>query len=456
MLIPINNNNNNNNNVNVNGNANEEREENEEEEAEEEQEEVEEEGDDMGKEESKLNTQEEELEEEVEKEGAENNDDDDEDMEVEVEFKEEGSGIIINGVGDDEDDNDTEITVSRSGHKSDSRSLTKGKRYYRIVTRQVKRYDIKCELFVEVAQQTELTEYQMDRLNTYAMCFGNELNRIIHDKCNRTAKVINIPLHLMWTRDQVRLFFFPPPSLSPLFLPSFQTNQKMTKNGNQFRVYTCEYKFNGRKFERIDYYLPRCDMPEGMSQKSDRVGVSYPPQQQRDDNGSRHEKAGGGEQDHETNKDDSFVKSHDCPDVIYRNGYEYHYIGCTCYENFFTDEELKAIENCCDQLSCKQNNCQSNANSNSNSNSNSNGSPTKESFQLQCEQTAQHTSRHKDKTIIDRTKYFFNSRYLWTKQDLQDLNASVANGIRVDVDKAPTFFYNLVEKPLLELTANDK
>ncbi|KAL6054169.1 SAM domain (Sterile alpha motif) domain containing protein [Balamuthia mandrillaris] len=62
-----------------------------------------------------------------------------------------------------------------------------------------------------------------------------------------------------------------------------------------------------------------------------------------------------------------------------------------------------------------------------------------------------HQSTHKGKANrLCRTKFFFAARYLWTKEQMEQPDSHVSEGIRADVAAPPTWMKNLVEKPLAE------
>jgi hypothetical protein len=98
-------------------------------------------------------------------------------------------------------------------------------------------------------------------------------------------------------------------------------------------------------------------------------------------------------------------------------------VGVVTYENFFTNEELSEIEKDVEkteELSLKE---------------------------AYLPETAQKTFGG-DK--LKRTKFFFGSRYMWTKKQLAEPNSYVAAGIRRDVSPAPYWMKEKIEYPLVE------
>jgi hypothetical protein len=97
-------------------------------------------------------------------------------------------------------------------------------------------------------------------------------------------------------------------------------------------------------------------------------------------------------------------------------------VGVVTYENFFTHEELKEIEKeieKTEELSLKD---------------------------AYLPETAQKTLSG-DK--LKRTKFFFGSRYMWTRRQLNEPNSYVGAGIRKDVSPPPYWLKEKVEKPLV-------
>lgn len=96
-------------------------------------------------------------------------------------------------------------------------------------------------------------------------------------------------------------------------------------------------------------------------------------------------------------------------------------VGVVTYENFFTHEELNEIEKLIEK--------------------------TEEHSLLDVflPETAQKTFSGEK---LKRTKFFFGSRYMWTKKQLAEPNSYVAAGIRKDVSPPPSWIKNKVEDPL--------
>lgn len=86
-------------------------------------------------------------------------------------------------------------------------------------------------------------------------------------------------------------------------------------------------------------------------------------------------------------------------------------LGVTTYNGVYTLEELDRIEEQCDNLH----------------QDGSKGILPKECY---------HSSLSK-KGVLKRTKYFFGSRYLWSREQLKSPLAKIAGGIRRDVPKPP-------------------
>jgi len=97
-------------------------------------------------------------------------------------------------------------------------------------------------------------------------------------------------------------------------------------------------------------------------------------------------------------------------------------VGVVTYENFFSHEELCEIEKLIEETE---------------------ENSSKEVF---LPETAQKTMSG-DK--LKRTKFFFGSRYMWTKKNLAEPNSYVAAGIRKDVSPPPMWIKNKVENPLV-------
>ena len=86
-------------------------------------------------------------------------------------------------------------------------------------------------------------------------------------------------------------------------------------------------------------------------------------------------------------------------------------LGVTTYNGIYTSEELDKIEDECDNL---------------------HQDSTKGILPKEC----YHSSLSK-KGALKRTKYFFGSRYLWSREQLKSPFAKIAGGIRRDVPKPP-------------------
>jgi hypothetical protein len=98
-------------------------------------------------------------------------------------------------------------------------------------------------------------------------------------------------------------------------------------------------------------------------------------------------------------------------------------VGVVTYENFYSSEELDDLENCVERT---------------------------EEYSLKdafLPETAQKTFSG-DK--IKRTKFFFGSRYMWTKKQLSEPNSYVGAGIRKDVSPPPFWMKEKVEEPLVK------
>jgi hypothetical protein len=98
-------------------------------------------------------------------------------------------------------------------------------------------------------------------------------------------------------------------------------------------------------------------------------------------------------------------------------------VGVVTYENFFSNEQLTKMEESVEKT---------------------------EQLSLQdafLPETAQKTLSGEK---IKRTKFFFGSRYMWTKKQLAEPNSYVAAGIRKDVSPAPFWMRELIENPLVD------
>jgi len=98
-------------------------------------------------------------------------------------------------------------------------------------------------------------------------------------------------------------------------------------------------------------------------------------------------------------------------------------LGITTYNNVYSSKQLDEIESNCDDL---------------------HGSSLKGILPKEC----YHETASK-KGQLKRTKYFFGSRYLWSKEQLKSPFAKVAGGIRHDVPKPPSWMTSMVEQPLV-------
>jgi hypothetical protein len=98
-------------------------------------------------------------------------------------------------------------------------------------------------------------------------------------------------------------------------------------------------------------------------------------------------------------------------------------VGAVTYENFFSHEELNEIEHLIEK--------------------------TEQHSMLEVflPETAQKTLAGEK---LKRTKFFFGSRYMWTKKQLAEPNSYVAAGIRKDVSPPPFWIKNKVENPLIK------
>ncbi|KAL4496210.1 hypothetical protein ABPG72_012947 [Tetrahymena utriculariae] len=96
-------------------------------------------------------------------------------------------------------------------------------------------------------------------------------------------------------------------------------------------------------------------------------------------------------------------------------------VGATLYTGFFTHQELMSIENSCYDTEIK-------------------------SFQRHYfPMTAQMTCTAQK---IRRTKFFFGSRYIWTRQQLAEPHSFVGAGVRQDVSQPPSWMRRKVVGPL--------
>jgi hypothetical protein len=98
-------------------------------------------------------------------------------------------------------------------------------------------------------------------------------------------------------------------------------------------------------------------------------------------------------------------------------------VGVVTYENFYNHDELQTIERLIENT---------------------------EEFSLKdafLPETAQKTFAGEK---LKRTKFFFGSRYMWTKKQLSEPNSYVAAGIRKDVSPAPYWMKEKIEYPLVK------
>jgi len=107
---------------------------------------------------------------------------------------------------------------------------------------------------------------------------------------------------------------------------------------------------------------------------------------------------------------------------------DYH-VGVTTYNNFFSHEELSAIESKCYQTERDFFN--------------------NHFFPMTGQMTC--TSER-----VRRTKFFFGARYMWTRQQLSEPHSMVGAGIRVDVSDRPRWIGDLVEKPMVDAGIMEK
>ena len=96
-------------------------------------------------------------------------------------------------------------------------------------------------------------------------------------------------------------------------------------------------------------------------------------------------------------------------------------VGLVAYDNYFSEEELRNIEDCSDSLEDKFYQGAFLAN------------------------TGQPSLGAKN---IKRTKFFFGARYIWHAQQLTDPYSNVAGGVRVDTSQVPLWVKNNVQSPM--------
>ena len=95
-----------------------------------------------------------------------------------------------------------------------------------------------------------------------------------------------------------------------------------------------------------------------------------------------------------------------------RNNHVNYPVGITCFENFFTDEELKEIEK---NVENTEELCKNRA-----------------FLPMTAQQTFSRLSNSVQGRLV-RTKFFFGYRYMWTREQLAEPFSHVAGGVRQDV-----------------------
>mmetsp|Transcript_32297 Transcript_32297/g.51579 ORF Transcript_32297/g.51579 Transcript_32297/m.51579 type:complete len:668 (-) Transcript_32297:2696-4699(-) len=65
-------------------------------------------------------------------------------------------------------------------------------------------------------------------------------------------------------------------------------------------------------------------------------------------------------------------------------------------------------------------------------------------------ETCHHTAKRRSLDKISRTKMFFNARYLWTAEQLGELDSDIARGVRVDVSRGPRWMRTDLEQTLVD------
>ena len=98
-------------------------------------------------------------------------------------------------------------------------------------------------------------------------------------------------------------------------------------------------------------------------------------------------------------------------------------LGVTTYNGLYHPEELGDIESRCDVLH-------------------------QQSIEGILPKECYHETSTKTGSL-KRTKYFFGSRYLWSREQLKSPHAKIAGGIRRDVPKPPAWMKDKVEQPLV-------
>lgn len=105
-------------------------------------------------------------------------------------------------------------------------------------------------------------------------------------------------------------------------------------------------------------------------------------------------------------------------------------LGVTTYDGLFDPQELGDIEAQCDRLH-------------------------QESIKGVLPRECYHETSTKTGSL-KRTKYFFGSRYLWSREQLKSPHAKLAGGIRRDVPKPPAWMKNMVEQPMVSANLADE
>jgi len=105
-------------------------------------------------------------------------------------------------------------------------------------------------------------------------------------------------------------------------------------------------------------------------------------------------------------------------------------LGVTTYNGLYDPQELGDIEAKCDQLH-------------------------QESIKGVLPKECYHETSTKTGSL-KRTKYFFGSRYLWSREQLKSPHAKLAGGIRRDVPKPPSWMKDMVEQPMVSANLADE
>lgn len=98
-------------------------------------------------------------------------------------------------------------------------------------------------------------------------------------------------------------------------------------------------------------------------------------------------------------------------------------LGVTTYNGVYDSNTLDSVESCCDNLH-------------------------ETALQGVLPKECYHATASK-KGLLKRTKYFFGSRYLWSREQLKSPHAKIAGGIRHDVPKPQEWMRELVEQPMI-------